>query len=199
MLDAWQMICDISRKGSKTNGFTGHLFDSSFADFAQLYQRLDIKNLVERGESFYQSRMQDIVKELEESDVLVEEEGRKLMFPSGCQIPLTVVKSDGGYTYDTSDLAAIKQRIFEEKADWIIYVVDKGQSQHLEVDSSFFMEFAITILNIPLHRPFTRLHATWAGMIRNSGEWNTFSLGLCWARTSEQWDGNGLQKHWLLN
>ena len=43
------------------------------------------------------------------------------------QIPLTIVKSDGGFTYDTSDMAAIKQRIEEEKADWIIYVTDGGQ------------------------------------------------------------------------
>ena len=33
------------------------------------------------------------------------------MFPTGCDVPLTVVKSDGGCTYDTSDLAALKQRL----------------------------------------------------------------------------------------
>lgn len=43
------------------------------------------------------------------------------------KIPLTVVKSDGGYTYDTSDMAALKQRVFEEKADRIVYVTDAGQ------------------------------------------------------------------------
>lgn len=41
------MICDISRK-----------------DFSQIYQRLDIK-ITERGESFYQKMMVDIVKDLE--------------------------------------------------------------------------------------------------------------------------------------
>lgn len=59
--------------------------------------------------------------------LLIEEDGRKVVFPDGCEVPLTVVKSDGGYTYDTSDLATIRQRLFEEKADWIIYVVDNGQ------------------------------------------------------------------------
>ena len=49
------------------------------------------------------------------------------MFIPGQQIPLTVVKSDGGYTYDTSDLAALQQRVLEEKGDWLIYVVDSGQ------------------------------------------------------------------------
>lgn len=55
------------------------------------------------------------------------DEGRKIIFPPGQSIPLTVVKSDGGYTYDTSDLAAIRQRLFEEKGDTLIYVVDSGQ------------------------------------------------------------------------
>ena len=51
------------------------------------------------------------------------------------QIPLTVVKSDGGYTYDTSDLATIQYRLFEEKANWCIYVVDAGQVSTVSVIS----------------------------------------------------------------
>lgn len=55
------------------------------------------------------------------------DDGRKIVFVPGCSIPLTIVKSDGGYTYDTSDLAALKQRLIEEKANMLIYVVDSGQ------------------------------------------------------------------------
>lgn len=55
------------------------------------------------------------------------DEGRKIMWTPDSSIPLTIVKSDGGFTYDTSDLAALKQRIEEEKADRIIYVTDSGQ------------------------------------------------------------------------
>lgn len=58
---------------------------------------------------------------------LKKEDGRTLMFVPGGEIPLTVVKSDGGFTYDTSDMAALKYRLQEEKADWVIYVVDSGQ------------------------------------------------------------------------
>lgn len=61
------------------------------------------------------------------SGMVRQEEGRKLVFPSDQKVPLTVVKSDGGYTYDTSDLAALKQRLHDEKGDWLIYVVDAGQ------------------------------------------------------------------------
>uniref|UniRef100_A0A914HD92 arginine--tRNA ligase n=1 Tax=Globodera rostochiensis TaxID=31243 RepID=A0A914HD92_GLORO len=115
IVKAWKMICDVSRK-----------------DFAEIYERLGSSSLVERGESFYQSRMQLVVQELEQAGVLCDDDGRKLFFPEGCNIPLTVVKSDGGFTYDTSDLATLKQRLFEERADWVLYVVDRGQSEHLE-------------------------------------------------------------------
>uniref|UniRef100_A0AC35G6V4 Arginine--tRNA ligase n=1 Tax=Panagrolaimus sp. PS1159 TaxID=55785 RepID=A0AC35G6V4_9BILA len=115
IVKAWKMICDVSR-----------------ADFAKIYEKLDIK-IVERGESFYQQRMIDLVKSLEEQNLLINDDGRKIIFAPGHSVPLTIVKSDGGFTYDTSDFAAIKQRIFEENADWIIYVVDSGQSLHFQV------------------------------------------------------------------
>ena len=39
----------------------------------------------------------------------------QVVFIPGHEVPLTIEKSDGGFTYDTSDLAALKQRLFEEK------------------------------------------------------------------------------------
>ncbi len=58
---------------------------------------------------------------------LVEDEGRKICWAPGEKVPLTIVKSDGGYTYDTSDVTALHHRVFVEKADWMLYVVDLGQ------------------------------------------------------------------------
>lgn len=55
-----------------------------------------------------------------------------MVFADGISVPLTVQKSDGAFTYDTSDLAALRHRVREEKADWLIYVVDAGQSLHFE-------------------------------------------------------------------
>ncbi|XP_030067658.1 arginine--tRNA ligase, cytoplasmic [Microcaecilia unicolor] len=114
IIRAWNLICDVSRK-----------------EFQRIYDCLDIK-LIERGESFYQDQMTDVVKLFEEKGLVQDDEGRKIVFPPGCSIPLTIVKSDGGYTYDTSDLAAVHQRLFEEKGDIIIYVVDSGQSIHFQ-------------------------------------------------------------------
>ncbi|CAH8831596.1 unnamed protein product [Trichobilharzia szidati] len=110
---AWKQICDISRK-----------------EFDDIYRRLDIKDLVERGESFYQTRMEEFVKDLKSRNALQEDEGRLILWPPKCEIPLTVVKSDGSFTYDTSDLTALLQRLHEEKVDWVLYVVDMGQGVH---------------------------------------------------------------------
>ncbi|PVD34867.1 hypothetical protein C0Q70_06146 [Pomacea canaliculata] len=111
---AWQMIYQISMN-----------------EFQKVYDRLQV-HLVDRGESFYQERMKVLMKELIDKGIAEkDEEGRIVMFVPGYQVPLILVKSDGGYTYDTSDLACIRQRLQEEKGEWLIYVVDSGQSTHL--------------------------------------------------------------------
>ncbi|XP_053703744.1 arginine--tRNA ligase, cytoplasmic [Synchiropus splendidus] len=114
-IKAWKLICDVSRQ-----------------EFQKIYDCLEIQ-IIERGESFYQEMMTEVVKEFEDKGLLELDEGRKIVFVPGQSIPLTIVKSDGGYTYDTSDLAAIRHRIFQEKADVIIYVVDSGQATHFQV------------------------------------------------------------------
>jgi arginyl-tRNA synthetase len=78
--------------------------------------------------------MVEVVKDLEQKQLLVEDEGRKVFFTSDKSLPpMTIVKSDGGFTYDTSDLATLRQRVEEEKASRIIYTVDAGQSQHFQI------------------------------------------------------------------
>ena len=42
-------------------------------------------------------------------------------------------KSDGGFNYDSTDLAAVRYRIHEKKADWIIYITDSGQWDHFKI------------------------------------------------------------------
>ena len=44
-----------------------------------------------------------------------------------------VIKSDGGFGYDSTDLAAIYHRLLVMRADWIVYVTDLGQEQHFHM------------------------------------------------------------------
>ncbi|XP_051533691.1 arginine--tRNA ligase, cytoplasmic-like [Myxocyprinus asiaticus] len=114
-MKGWNLICEVSRK-----------------EFQKVYNCLDIR-IEERGESYYQDMMTAVVKEFEEKGLVELDEGRKIVFAPGQSVPLTIVKSDGGYTYDTSDLAAIRNRLFDEKADIIIYVTDSGQAMHFQM------------------------------------------------------------------
>ncbi|KNC79730.1 arginyl-tRNA synthetase [Sphaeroforma arctica JP610] len=113
---AWQLICAASRK-----------------EFDVIYNRLNIVGLREMGESFYQSMMVDVIKHFEERGLVTIEDGRKLVFLEGKEVPITIEKSNGSYTYDTSDLACLKYRLDTLKADSVIYVVDAGQSLHFEL------------------------------------------------------------------
>lgn len=120
-LKAWQIICQISRQA-----------------YQQIYNLLDVE-IHERGESFYNPLLADVVADLEKKGLVTISDGAKCIFLEGFSnregepLPLMIQKSDGGYNYDTTDMAAIRQRIFEEKADRIIYVTDAGQGTHFQM------------------------------------------------------------------
>lgn len=118
---AWQIICEISQKAYK-----------------EVYNLLAIR-LTDRGESFYNPMLADIVALLEEKKLAVDSDGATCVFVEGFQnregdpLPLIIKKSDGGYNYATTDLAAIAHRVKTEKADRIIYVTDAGQQTHFQM------------------------------------------------------------------
>ncbi len=115
---AWQLLCEQSRR-----------------EFQSIYDLLDIK-LTERGESFYNPLLGAVVEDLAQQGLLVEDSGAKCVFlegftnKAGEPLPLIVKKSDGGYNYATTDLAAIRYRIQQDGAERIIYVTDAGQANH---------------------------------------------------------------------
>ncbi|CAI2363162.1 unnamed protein product [Moneuplotes crassus] len=114
ILEGWKMIVNVSR-----------------VQFDKIYKRLDIVNN-EYGESFYNDMIPPLVQKLEEDGIVVEDDGCKCIFIPKIKVPLIVVKSDGGYNYDTTDLAAMKYRIEVEKAERIIVLTDMGQNFHFK-------------------------------------------------------------------
>jgi arginyl-tRNA synthetase len=114
----WKLLCDASRK-----------------EFQIIYDMLEVK-VEERGESFYNPLLVDVVKDLKTGGLLEESDGAQVVFLEGYsnkegeRMPLLVQKTDGGYMYSTTDLAAIRQRVITEKADRVLYVTDAGQSSH---------------------------------------------------------------------
>lgn len=101
------------------------LCELSRVEFQKIYDRLDIR-LTEVGESFYNPMLRPLVDELMGSGIAVENDGAICVFVPKEKVPLMIQKSDGGFNYDTTDMAALKYRVNEVKADRIIYVTDKG-------------------------------------------------------------------------
>jgi arginyl-tRNA synthetase len=120
-LKAWEIICEISRKA-----------------YQEIYDLLDV-TLTERGESFYNPMLPGMVKDLEARGLIEVSDGAKCIFlpefknRDGNPMPLMIQKSDGGYGYDTTDMAAMRHRVDAEKADRIIIITDAGQSSHFQM------------------------------------------------------------------
>ncbi|MEU6412063.1 arginine--tRNA ligase [Microbispora sp. NPDC046933] len=91
------------------------------------------------GESMYNPMLANVCDELERTGVAEISEGALCVFPPGFKgrddqpLPLIVRKSDGGYGYATTDLAAIRYRVRDLKADRIMYVVGATQSLHFQM------------------------------------------------------------------
>jgi len=118
---AWERICEISRVG-----------------FEEIYDMLDV-TLIERGESFYNAMLAPVVEDALTQGIARESDGAVCIFMDGFQgkdgdpLPMIIRKSDGGFNYDTTDLAALKYRVENDKADRIICITDAGQKLHFDM------------------------------------------------------------------
>jgi arginyl-tRNA synthetase len=109
--------------------------------FMDIYQRLNVQLTPEHsvGESFYNPWLAEINAELAEQGIAIESDGALVVpstsetGPDGEPAVLMLRKSDGGYGYDTTDLAAVRYRVRDLKADRILYVVDARQAMHFRL------------------------------------------------------------------
>jgi arginyl-tRNA synthetase len=142
-IHGWQLLCEQSRK-----------------EFNVIYDLLNI-HLNERGESFYNPFLSEVITELEKQKLLTENQGAKCVFLEGFTnkqgepLPLIVQKTDGGYNYATTDLAALKYRVENDQATRIIYVTDAGQANHFAQIFQVAKKAGFVTDNIDLvHVPF---------------------------------------------
>ncbi|AGL15231.1 arginine--tRNA ligase [Actinoplanes sp. N902-109] len=128
-----------------TRAWWRRLVAGSRRDFLVAYRRLGV-TLTEgdfAGESSYQDQLADVVAELTAKGLLTSSDGALCAFPPGFTardggpLPLIVRKSDGGYGYATTDLAALRHRALDLRVDRLLYVVGAPQRTH------FAMVFAV--------------------------------------------------------
>lgn len=113
-LDLWKWFCDISMK-----------------EFERVYKMLNISFDSYAGESFYNDKMQPVVDELFEKNILVESEGAKIVDLEPYNMPpCLILRSDGGTLYPTRDIAAAFYRKKEYNFEKCLYITALDQNLH---------------------------------------------------------------------
>ncbi|MYW42918.1 arginine--tRNA ligase [Streptomyces sp. SID486] len=138
---ARRRVVDLQAGDPHTLAIWQKFVDESKIYFFSVFEKLDMEvrdpDIV--GESGYNDMLAETCRLLEESGVAVRSEGALCVFfedikgPDGNQVPLIVQKSDGGYGYAATDLSAIRDRVFNLKADTLLYVVDARQALHFRM------------------------------------------------------------------
>ncbi len=114
--------------------------DVSVAHSEEIYQRLNV-TLAHADiypESAYNDELADIVAQLRELQLAQTDQGAQVVFlqeladKEGKPSPVIVQKSDGGYLYATTDLAALRYRSNRLQAQRVLYFVDARQALHLQ-------------------------------------------------------------------
>ncbi|MDR1355694.1 MAG: arginine--tRNA ligase [Propionibacteriaceae bacterium] len=111
----WERLIEVSLTG----------FDASYARMNVLLTRDDVA-----GESSYNSLLAPVCADLETRGIAVQDQGALVVFVPGFEAPAILRNSAGGYGYDITDVAAIRQRVEELHADRLIYLTDARQADH---------------------------------------------------------------------
>ncbi|MET9134822.1 arginine--tRNA ligase [Streptomyces antibioticus] len=138
---ARRRVVDLQAGDPQTIAIWQKFVDESKIYFFSVFDKLDMEisdpDIV--GESGYNDMLHETCRLLEESGVAVRSDGALCVFfddikgPDGNPVPLIVQKSDGGFGYAATDLSAIRDRVFNLKADTLLYVVDARQSLHFKM------------------------------------------------------------------
>ena len=108
--------------------------NASLGHCEEVYEKLNV-NLTRddvRAESFYNEQLSKVVETLKEKNISTTSNGAECVFVNGNENPIIVQKSDGGFLYATTDLAALNFRDKELNAERNCYVVDARQAQHFK-------------------------------------------------------------------
>ncbi|MGB2863534.1 MAG: arginine--tRNA ligase, partial [Sedimentisphaerales bacterium] len=134
-------VVSLQRHESDAVSFWNSIVRASLAECQETYDVLGVllRDKHVRGESTYNSSLPDVVGELQDKGLANESDGAICVFPEGFKnkqgdpLPFIIRKSDGAYLYATTDLAALRYRVDELKADAIVYVTDSRQKLHFEM------------------------------------------------------------------
>lgn len=129
--------------------------DESMKEFNKIYDLLEVRFDSLNGEAFYNDKMDEIVKLLEEKHLLNEDKGAEIVDLSAYDLnPALIKKSDGATLYITRDLAAAlyRKRTYDFKQS--LYVVGNEQSYHFKQLKAVLKEMGFDWSDDMHHIPF---------------------------------------------
>lgn len=106
--------------------------DESMKEFMEMYELLNVSFDSYDGESFYNDKMDDAIKELEDKDLLKIDDGATIVDLGEALPPALIKKSDGATLYMTRDLAALLYRARHYHTKTVLYVVGNEQQLHFK-------------------------------------------------------------------
>ncbi len=109
-----------------------HLRKVSVEAIKENYDALDAHFDLWLGESDAHEACGEIVRLAARKGLSEVDDGATIIRLEGNKPPVILVKSDGGFGYQVTDIATIKMRYDDLHAEEILYVVDKRQSLHFE-------------------------------------------------------------------
>ncbi len=103
----------------------------SLVEFDKVYEMLGVKIDFIHGESFYQDKLEETIKEIKDKKITKESEGAVIVEMEGMP-PAMLQKSNGTTTYFTRDMATVKYRVDNWNPDLIVYEVGADQQLHFK-------------------------------------------------------------------
>jgi arginyl-tRNA synthetase len=127
--------------------------EESLKAFRVIYDLLGISFDSYNGEAFFNDKMGNIVKLLEDQRLLEKSDGALVVSLENGLPPCLIRKTDGATLYATRDLAAALYRKQEYNFDEMLYIVGQEQTVHFkqisEVLKKLQFEWASSITHIP--------------------------------------------------
>ena len=135
---ARQAVVDLQSGDPDMRSTWQRFIEISMSHCQEIYDLLNVTLAPEHiaAESMYNPELPGVVTKLREQNLLAESDGAQCVFldefknKSGDPLPIIVQKSDGGYLYATTDLAAIEYRTSKLAAERCLYFVDVRQTLH---------------------------------------------------------------------
>lgn len=107
--------------------------DISLMEFQKVYEKLKVEFDSYRGEAYHSQFIDNVVKELEEKNLLTESDGCKIVNLDKYDLPpALILKSNSSSTYITRDIATAITRMKDYSFDKNIYVVAIQQKLHFQ-------------------------------------------------------------------